>query len=178
MSDDNWNDDGTESSTMKELRKLLKDREKEIEARDATIAELQKGQRTTTLRALLADEFKVNAKVASLVPADVAADKEAVGKWLQDYGDVLGLNKQENDESKGGESEGGSNEKIEGAPSVPPELVAAWQRTSGVETQAGSTTPDIEQAQISLVQAMANASGGNFDSFLGYLRGENSLPST
>ena len=83
------NDDGLETSTLKDLRKQREDAVNEAKALKAQLAALQSQVRTQTVAGVLKDKG-VPAKVAKLVPADVEATEEAVVKWLEEFGDVFG----------------------------------------------------------------------------------------
>lgn len=83
------NDDGSETSTLKDLRKQREDAVNEAKALKAQLAALQSQVRTQTVAGVLKDKG-VPAKVAKLVPADVEATEEAVVKWLEEFGDVFG----------------------------------------------------------------------------------------
>ncbi len=82
-------DDGSETSTLKDLRKQREDAVNEAKALKAQLAALQNQVRTQTVAGVLKDKG-VPAKVAKLVPADVEATEEAVVKWLEEFGDVFG----------------------------------------------------------------------------------------
>lgn len=98
MSDEN--DDttanGGEGSGIANLRKEFENLKKQLRERDEELNGLRAEKRTRSvadvLKAKGVDETKA-AKAASLYNG-ADASEEAVGKWLEDFGDVFGLNQQ------------------------------------------------------------------------------------
>lgn len=85
---------GNGNSNGGALRKQLEEALKEMKALRADNEKLQKTARTQTVSTALAKKG-LDAKVAKLIPADVAATDEAIGKWLEEYGDVFNLKQDE-----------------------------------------------------------------------------------
>lgn len=172
-----WDDDEDDdnSNLVKDLRKQLKaakDARAEIEKELST---LRPQVRSNSLKGVLS-ELGVNPKIAALLPSDLETNKDAVSKWLDEYGDVFNLKVAEPAASaaveKPAEQQGAT-----GSTAITPELIAQWQRMQAGEAAQGTTTPDIETQQVARLGQAAAASGGSFDSFVALLRGEKPLPS-
>lgn len=156
-----------ESNPVKHLRTENKSLKKELDELRAANATLAAQSRTSALRDALTD-LKVNPKVAALYPSDKEATPEAVKAWVEDFGDVLGIQTQE--ESPPGQR------GPQGQPSLDQSAFEAWQRMQSQESTVGQVPADIEQQQIAALQAM-NAAAGSFDELVEFLRGEKKLPS-
>lgn len=90
----NSNDQRGQNTGGGGLRKQLEEtlaRLKVIEDENAT---LKTQTRHTAISGLLTEK-KLPAKVAKLIPADIEPTAEAVGKWLEDFGDVFNITKDE-----------------------------------------------------------------------------------
>ncbi|GAA0936173.1 hypothetical protein GCM10009550_01750 [Actinocorallia libanotica] len=118
---------------VKDLRNQLKSKtkaEKELRERLAT---MESQYRQTALKDALRDAG-VNEKVAKLVPSDIAPDK--VGEWLEEYGDVLGVQKN------------ATPEPTAPAQSQDPE-VQAMQAMQMMTASGSAPTGDITEADLS-----------------------------
>lgn len=101
---DNFEDDDTEDPTPqtlnpqlpKELRRVIRDLKKSEKEATERAVNLERQLRTNTVTGVLAARA-VPAKVANLIPSDVDATPEAIGKWLDDYGDVFGIQQTANE---------------------------------------------------------------------------------
>lgn len=93
--DDDDDDDEQEeqrsqdSTAMRELRKADRAKAKRIAELEAQLTSLSGAARERTVGEVL-QARNLNPKIASFIPADVEATEEAVGKWLDEYGDVFG----------------------------------------------------------------------------------------
>lgn len=88
------------------LRKIIKDQKKRLGELETEITGLRAKGRERTVRDVLAAKGVANAtKIAKLIPADVA-DEDAVGSWLDEFGDVFGISvASEGDEATGGQGQ-------------------------------------------------------------------------
>lgn len=114
---DQWNDDtdnndgGGQQGNGGGLRKQLEAalaRLKTVEGENETL-------KTTTRQAAisaLVKEKSYDAKVAKLIPKDIAPTAEAVTAWLDEYGDVFNIKK---DEAEGAGSDAGATDQGSGA---------------------------------------------------------------
>jgi hypothetical protein len=99
VQDQRWDDDEEEQSTpdnsaIRDLRKAYNAKDKRVRELEEQLAGLSKSSRDRSLKEVL-QARGLNPKVAALVPSDVEPTEEAIGKWLDDYGDVFGLPGQE-----------------------------------------------------------------------------------
>lgn len=137
--DDNANDGGQNGNNGGNgggLRKQLEQALDELKTLKAANESLAKESRTSKISGLLTEK-KLDAKVAKLIPADIEPTKEAVDKWLEEYGDIFNIKQ---DDAAGG------NADADGA-------------------GANSAAPDAEdfetqQAYIATMRQMGNVTGG------------------
>ena len=80
---------------VKQLRKANKQKEKELAELQAKMGELSKAQRERSIKDVL-EARGVNKKIASFIPQDLDPTEESLSKWLDDNGDVFGLNTESN----------------------------------------------------------------------------------
>lgn len=91
MSDEN--DDAQGGEGIKNLRKEFEALKTQLKERDTELSGLRAEKRTRTVAEVLKAKG-LPEKAASLYNGDDASE-EAVGKWLEDFGDVFGLKQQE-----------------------------------------------------------------------------------
>lgn len=173
----NWNDDDEETPLVKRLRDEIKQRDTRLQELDGTLAEQKKELtslrpqvRLTSVREVLSD-LKVNPKVAKLIPSDVEVTKDAVSAWLDEYGDVLGIQKQEQ-----AAPQTGTTAPVEGAaaPLVTEETANQWERIQSADSSAGATSPDKETKDLAALTSAYNAAmkDGGSDAFFAFLQGQ------
>jgi len=88
--DDNYEDQDNDSQLVKDLRKQLRDKAKALNELQTKVENFETQSRASSI----ADVLKAKGlpeKVARLLPKDVEATEEGVGKWLEEYGDVFGV---------------------------------------------------------------------------------------
>jgi hypothetical protein len=90
--EDDEDDITTDSSNdlVKQLRKASKQKDKELQELRAQFENLSKGQRERAIKDLLASRG-VNSKIASFIPQDIDPTEESLSKWLDDNGEVFGI---------------------------------------------------------------------------------------
>ena len=90
--EDDDDDFTTDSSNdlVKQLRKASKQKDKELQELRSQFESLSKGQRERAIKDLLASRG-VNSKIASFIPQDIDPTEESLSKWLDDNGDVFGI---------------------------------------------------------------------------------------
>ena len=90
--EDEDDDITTDSSNdlVKQLRKAAKQKDKELQELRAQFENLSKGQRERAIKDLLASRG-VNSKIASFIPQDIDPTEESLSKWLDENGDVFGI---------------------------------------------------------------------------------------
>lgn len=100
--DDEFDTEDTSSSTsndlVKQLRKANKAKDKELADLQTKMGELSKAQRERAIKDVL-EARGVNKKIASFIPQDLDPTEESLSKWLDDYGDVFGLQAAESNQN-------------------------------------------------------------------------------
>ena len=116
--DDDFDTDSSGNDLVKQLRKQLKAKEKELSEKDSALNNLSKTQRERAIKDALASRG-VNSKIAAFIPQDIDPTEESVSKWLEDYADVFGY----------------ESNQTQATPNVNPADAAAYKRmTNTVET--------------------------------------------
>ena len=87
--DDDFTTDSS-NDLVKQLRKAAKQKDKELQELRSQFDNLSKGQRERAIKDLLASRG-VNSKIASFIPQDIDPTEESLSKWLDDNGDVFGI---------------------------------------------------------------------------------------
>ena len=95
MSNYDYEDDEDEVTTesndvVKQLRKANKQKEKELADLKSQFETLNKQQRERAIKDVL-EARGVNKKISAFIPQDLDPTEESLSKWLEDYGDVFGL---------------------------------------------------------------------------------------
>ena len=75
---------------LKKVRRADRAKEKRIKELEAELGSLRKFQREATVSKVLAEKG-VNPKIAAFIPQDIELTTDAVGSWLEQYGDVFGV---------------------------------------------------------------------------------------
>lgn len=75
---------------VKQLRKQLKQRDKELNEFKSQFDNLSKAQRERSIKDVL-ESRGVNGKVAKFIPQDLDPTEESLSKWLEDNADVFGF---------------------------------------------------------------------------------------
>ena len=90
--EDDDDDFTTESNNdlVKQLRKQLKAKEKEMAEFKSQFESLSKAQRERAVKDVL-EARGVNGKVAKFIPQDLDPTEESLSKWLEDNADVFGF---------------------------------------------------------------------------------------
>ena len=88
--DDDFDTDSSGNDLVKQLRKQLKAKEKELSEKESALNNLSKTQRERAIKDALASRG-VNSKIAAFIPQDIDPTEESVSKWLEDYADVFGI---------------------------------------------------------------------------------------
>ena len=88
--DDDVFEDDFEDNGLKNLRKADRAKSKRIKELEEELDSLRKFQRESVVSSVL-NEKGVNPKIAAFIPADISNDRESISKWLDEYGDVFGV---------------------------------------------------------------------------------------
>lgn len=80
-------------SGLQNLRKADRAKSKRIKELEAELDGLRNFQRQSVVSSVL-NERGVNPKIATFIPADVADDAESISKWLDEHGEIFGVQAQ------------------------------------------------------------------------------------
>jgi len=98
--DDDFDEDFEPQDVVKQLRRVNKTLEKRLKELEVEATTLKNQTRQRTVKDVLTAKG-INPKVAAFIPQDLDASEEAVNNWLNEYGDVFGVNQ----DTKEGESQ-------------------------------------------------------------------------
>jgi hypothetical protein len=89
-------DDYTEESTdvVKQLRKVNRTLEKRAKELEQELGSYRSQVRQSTVKNVLTAKG-INPKVAAFIPQDIETSEESISQWLNEYGDVFGVNQAE-----------------------------------------------------------------------------------
>jgi hypothetical protein len=100
--DDDFDFEDTSSNQnndlVKQLRKAAKQKDKELQELKAQYEGLSKAQRERAIKDVL-EARGVNKKISAFIPQDIDPTEESLSKWLDDYGDVFGIQAQESNQN-------------------------------------------------------------------------------
>ena len=82
----------SDTDLVKKLRKANRMQEKKIKDLESNLGSLTKAQRERIIKDTLAQKG-INSKITAFVPVDLEASEEAISGWLDEYGDVFGIQK-------------------------------------------------------------------------------------
>lgn len=129
MSNYDLEDDDEDTTTVdssndlvKQLRKANKQKEKELAELKSQFENLSKAQRDRAIKDVL-EARGVNKKISAFIPSDIDPTEESLSKWLDEYGDVFGLQAAETSK-----------------PAVDPAQAAAYKKMNNAVEQG--LTPD------------------------------------
>ena len=80
----------SDTDLVKKIRKANRLQEKKIKDLETNLGSLTKAQRERIIKDTFASKG-VNAKIATFVPADLEASEDAISAWLDEHGDVFGV---------------------------------------------------------------------------------------
>ena len=83
---------------VKQLRKAAKQKDKELQELREKFEGLSKAQRERAIKDVL-EARGVNKKISAFIPQDIDPTEESLSKWLDDYGDVFGIQAQESNQN-------------------------------------------------------------------------------
>ena len=118
--DDDFTNDSS-NDLVKQLRKASKQKDKELQELRSQFESLSKGQRERAIKDLLASRG-VNSKIASFIPQDIDPTEESLSKWLDDNGDVFGI----------------ESGQTQATPNVDPAQAAAYKRMTNTADSGAS----------------------------------------
>jgi hypothetical protein len=107
MSNNDYEDDdidfedsysNSNNDLVKQLRKAAKQKDKELQELRAQFEGVSKAQRERTIKDVL-EARGVNKKISAFIPQDIDPTEESLSKWLDDYGDVFGIESQQSNQN-------------------------------------------------------------------------------
>jgi hypothetical protein len=125
----------TSNDLVKQLRKAAKQKDKELQELRSQFDNLSKGQRERAIKDLLASRG-VNSKIASFIPQDIDPTEESLSKWLDDNGDVFGI----------------ESGQTQATPNVDPSQAAAYKRMTNTADSGASPEHNTD-----IMQKLLNA---------------------
>jgi hypothetical protein len=132
--DDDFTTDSS-NDLVKQLRKAAKQKDKELQELRSQFENLSKGQRERAIKDLLASRG-VNSKIASFIPQDIDPTEESLSKWLDDNGDVFGI----------------ESGQTQATPNVDPSQAAAYKRMTNTADSGASPEHNTD-----IMQKLLNA---------------------
>lgn len=91
--DDDFFEEDDQTSGLQNLRKADRAKSKRIKELEAELEGLRNFQRQSVVSSVL-NERGVNPKIATFIPSDVANDAESISKWLDEHGEIFGVQPQ------------------------------------------------------------------------------------
>ena len=91
--DDDFLEEEDQTGGLTNLRKADRAKSKRIKELETELEGLRNFQRQSVVSSVL-NERGVNPKIATFIPSDIANDSESIGKWLDEYGEVFGVQAQ------------------------------------------------------------------------------------
>ena len=132
--DDDFTNDSS-NDLVKQLRKAAKQKDKELQELRSQFESLSKGQRERAIKDLLASRG-VNSKIASFIPQDIDPTEESLSKWLDDNGEVFGI----------------ESGQTQATPNVDPAQAAAYKRMTNTADSGASPEHNAD-----IMQKLMNA---------------------
>ena len=133
--DDDITTTDSSNDLVKQLRKAAKQKDKELQELRSQFENLSKGQRERAIKDLLASRG-VNSKIASFIPQDIDPTEESLSKWLDDNGDVFGI----------------ESGQTQATPNVDPSQAAAYKRMTNTADSGASPEHNTD-----IMQKLLNA---------------------
>jgi hypothetical protein len=133
--DDDFDLDSSSNDLVKQLRKQLKAKERELSEKESALTNLSLAQRERAIKDTLASRG-VNSKIASFIPQDIDPTEESVSKWLEDNADVFGIELSQN----------------QATPNVNPADAAAYKRMTNT-VESGSSPEHNDNIMQKLMNA-------------------------
>jgi len=87
---DDEEDDDTTTDVVGQLRKVNRSLEKRAKELEQELSGLKSQTRQRTVKDVLQAKG-LNPKIAALIPQDIEPSDEALLKWVEEYGDVFGI---------------------------------------------------------------------------------------
>lgn len=82
-----------DNDALRKVRRAERAKDKQLKELQAELEGLRKFQREATISKVL-QEKNINPKIAAFIPGDLEVSTESIGSWLDQYGDVFGIQQQ------------------------------------------------------------------------------------
>ena len=92
--DDDFFEEEDQTSGLQNLRKADRAKSKRIKELETELESLRNFQRQSVVSSVL-NERGVNPKIATFIPSDIADDPESIGRWLEENGEIFGVQVQQ-----------------------------------------------------------------------------------
>jgi hypothetical protein len=92
--DDDFFEEEDQTSGLQNLRKADRAKSKRIKELETELESLRNFQRQSVVSSVL-NERGVNPKIATFIPSDIADDPESIGRWLDENGEIFGVQVQQ-----------------------------------------------------------------------------------
>lgn len=79
-----------DNDALRKVRRAERAKDKQLKELQAELETLRKFQRESTISKVL-QEKNINPKIAAFIPGDLETSTEAISSWLEQYGDVFGV---------------------------------------------------------------------------------------
>jgi hypothetical protein len=170
MTDPMWNiDESQDTPLVKQLRQQIKARDDKLTAMETDFRDMQKRDRTRSVTDVLR-EVGAKPSLARFFPEGTEPSKESVELWLKANEDVFGPIT--NTANADGQT---SVQQTSTTNATPQTTIDAFNRMNVADSSGVTTSPDIEAQMISQLTSMRDASNGDADKFVSFLRGDLSL---
>jgi hypothetical protein len=91
--DDDFSEEEDQTGGLQNLRKADRAKSKRIKELETELESLRNFQRQSVVSSVL-NERGVNPKIATFIPSDVANDPESISNWLDEHGEIFGVQPQ------------------------------------------------------------------------------------
>jgi hypothetical protein len=91
--DDDFSEEEDQTGGLQNLRKADRAKSKRIKELETELEGLRTLQRQSVVSSVL-NERGVNPKIATFIPSDVANDPESISNWLDEHGEIFGVQPQ------------------------------------------------------------------------------------
>lgn len=91
--DDDFFEEEDQASGLQNLRKADRAKSKRIKELETELESLRSFQRQSVVSSVL-NERGVNPKIATFIPSDISDDPESISKWLDEHGEIFGVQPQ------------------------------------------------------------------------------------
>jgi hypothetical protein len=130
------------NDAFSQLRKANKQKEKQLKEIQVELSELRKEKRDRTIKETLTSRG-VNPKIAAFIPQDIDLTEESLSNWLNEYGDVFGVESQSSNQASSNLPEGFKENYMKAQSTIDSGLTADRERLIQAQMEeAAAKGPD------------------------------------